>query len=115
QPDILITDIKMPFMNGLELSSIVRKRLPNTKIVILSGYDDFEYARLSLRIGIEDYCLKPFAASDILRLLRSISAKIDQEAAAMAQVEQLKLSLSMKETMTQEKLLGNITGGLIAS
>ena len=45
KPDILITDIKMPFMDGLQLSKLVRKELPATKILILSGYDEFEYAK----------------------------------------------------------------------
>lgn len=75
KPDILITDIRMPFMNGLELSAIVRRMQPNIKIIILSGHDEFEYARQAIRIGVEEYCLKPFSAEDIIRLLRIISAK----------------------------------------
>jgi two-component system response regulator YesN len=75
KPDILITDIRMPFMNGLELSAIVRKMLPGIKIVILSGHDEFEYARQAIRIGVEEYCLKPFSAEDIIRVLKIISAR----------------------------------------
>ncbi|CAG5076204.1 Two-component system response regulator, transcriptional regulatory protein yesN [Thermobacillus xylanilyticus] len=75
KPDILITDIRMPFMNGLELSAIVRKMQPGIKIIILSGHDEFEYARQAIRIGVEDYCLKPVSAEDIIRVLRVISAK----------------------------------------
>ncbi len=82
QPDILITDIKMPFMNGLELSAVIRRILPQTKIIIISGHDDFDYARQAIRLGVEDYCLKPFGAADILRMLRLISMKIDKERAA---------------------------------
>lgn len=81
QPDILITDIKMPFMNGLELSAVVRRILPMTKIVIISGHDDFEYTRQAIRLGVEDYCLKPFGAADIIRLIRLIRSKIDKEQA----------------------------------
>ena len=75
KPDILITDIRMPFMNGLELSAIVRKMQPDIKIVILSGHDEFEYARQAIRIGVEEYCLKPFSAEEIIRMLKVISAK----------------------------------------
>ncbi|MFD2877264.1 response regulator [Paenibacillus rhizoplanae] len=50
-PDILITDIKMPFMNGLELTSVVRQKFPQIKIIILSGHDDFQYAQKALRLG----------------------------------------------------------------
>ncbi|OUM97210.1 MAG: hypothetical protein A9Z00_01925 [Thermobacillus sp. ZCTH02-B1] len=75
KPDILITDIRMPFMNGLELSAIVRKMLPGIKIIILSGHDEFEYARQAIRIGVEEYCLKPVSAEDIIRVLKIVSAK----------------------------------------
>ena len=53
RPDVLITDIKMPFMDGLALSNFVSRELPNTKIIIVSGYDDFEYARQAIRIAVE--------------------------------------------------------------
>lgn len=79
RPDILITDIKMPFMNGLELSTVVRKLLPGTKIVILSGHDDFAFAKQAIRIGVEDYCLKPIGSEDLLRVLHLISRKLDKE------------------------------------
>lgn len=59
RPDVLITDIKMPFMDGLSLSRIVREEFPKTKILIISGYDDFEYAREAISIGVDQYILKP--------------------------------------------------------
>src|ERR1044071_10393733 len=57
QPDVLITDIKMPFMDGLQLSKIVRERMPWIKIIILSGHDEFEYAQKAIGLGITDYLL----------------------------------------------------------
>ena len=59
QPDVLITDIKMPFMDGLQLTKIVRERMPWVKIVILSGHDEFEYAQEAIKLGVTDYLLKP--------------------------------------------------------
>lgn len=79
EPDILITDIKMPFMNGLELTSVVRQRFPDIKIIILSGHDDFHYAQTALRLGVEDYCLKPVSAAELIQMLRIVSARIDEE------------------------------------
>ena len=58
-PDIVITDICMPFMDGLELSRLVKKELPQTKILILSGHEEFEYAKDAIQIGVEEYLLKP--------------------------------------------------------
>lgn len=115
KPDILITDIKMPFMNGLELSAIVRKRFPDTKIVLLSGHDEFEYARQALRLGVEDYCLKPLGSADILKLLREVSGKIDREAEQKRAIDQLAQSLTDKEQTSREQLIAQLCGGFIAS
>ena len=66
KPDILITDIRMPFMDGLELSRMVKAELPDIKIVILSGYDDFEYAKQAIKIGVAEYLLKPVSFKPVL-------------------------------------------------
>ena len=59
RPDVLITDVRMPFMDGLDLSRLVLREFPEMKIVIISGYDDFEYARQAIDIGVERFLLKP--------------------------------------------------------
>lgn len=59
KPDVLITDIRMPFVDGLSLSRLVLQEFPQMKIIILSGYDDFEYAQQAISIGVERYLLKP--------------------------------------------------------
>lgn len=79
QPDILITDIKMPFMDGLELSRLVKQELPDIKILILSGYDEFEYAKEAIRIGVAEYLLKPVSSNKLLEVLRSVTSAIVQE------------------------------------
>lgn len=84
KPDVLITDIKMPFMDGLALSHIVAKELPNTKIIIISGYDDFEYARQAIEIGVEQYLLKPITRSNLQKVLQQVSEKIESEKAETA-------------------------------
>ena len=78
-PDVLITDIKMPFMDGLSLSKLVLKEFPNTKIIIMSGYDDFEYARQAIEIGVEQYLLKPITKANLMNVLREVKEKIEQE------------------------------------
>lgn len=79
RPDVLITDIKMPFMDGLALSSIVSRELPNTKIIILSGYSDFEYARQAINLQVDQYLLKPITKAAILKALESTGQKIREE------------------------------------
>jgi two-component system response regulator YesN len=102
QPDILITDIKMPFLNGLDLSKIVKEKFPNTKIVILSGHDEFEYAREALRLSVDEYCLKPLSSKDLLEVLHRVAAKLNEQ--------QLQQSSKMgKDNFLNELCLGTLT------
>lgn len=79
KPDILLTDIKMPFMDGLELSAAVKKKLPDIKIIVLSGYNDFEFAQKGIEIGITNYLLKPISAGELLKAVGEVAVKIEKE------------------------------------
>lgn len=79
RPDVLITDIKMPFMDGLSLSRIVHQEFPDMKIIIISGYDDFEYARQAISVGVEQYLLKPITRANLQKVLTELKAKIESE------------------------------------
>ena len=78
KPDLLITDIKMPFMDGLSLSEIVKEEFPKIKIIIISGYDDFEYARQAIKAGVDQYLLKPITRTTLRGVLLEIKEKIEQ-------------------------------------
>ncbi|RSJ44052.1 putative response regulatory protein [Streptococcus gordonii] len=77
--DILLTDINMPQMNGLELSKLVRDQAPKCHIVFLTGYDDFDYARTAIKLGADDYLLKPFSKDDVEEMLAKVQTKLDKE------------------------------------
>lgn len=79
KPDILITDIRMPFMDGLELCKLVKKELPNIKILILSGYDEFDYAKEAICLGVTEYLLKPISSGKLLEALNGVSESIRRE------------------------------------
>ena len=79
KPDLLITDIKMPFMDGLTLCRLVKKELPDIRIVILSGYDDFNYAKQAINIGVEDYLLKPITKNALIERLSEIRSRYEHE------------------------------------
>lgn len=79
KPDILITDIRMPFMDGLELCKLVKKELSNIKILILSGYDEFDYAKEAIRLGVTEYLLKPISSGKLLEALNGVSESIRRE------------------------------------
>ena len=79
KPDILITDIKMPFMDGLELSRRLREELPELKVLILSGYDSFSYARQAIQVGVAEYLLKPVTAGRLLESLLEVKRSLEEE------------------------------------
>ena len=79
KPDILITDIRMPFMDGLELSRLVKKELPDIKILVLSGYNEFEYAKEAINIGIAEYLLKPVTGAKLLEAVKKMAKTIEEE------------------------------------
>lgn len=88
KPDILITDIRMPFMDGLELSGLVRKELPDTKIIILSGYSEFDYAKQAINLGVANYLLKPISGEKLLEAVKQVADIIREERAQALLVEQ---------------------------
>ena len=79
RPDILITDIRMPFMDGLELAKLVKKELPDIRIIVLSGYDDFNYAKQAISIGVEEYMLKPVSGDTLINELQKVAEVITKE------------------------------------
>ncbi len=108
KPDVLITDIKMPFMDGLALAQIVVKELPNTKIIIMSGYDDFEYARRAIEIGVEQYLLKPITRSSLQKVLQSVSEKIESEKEQTADLRKFQEEYQEYEQLARRHFFENV-------
>lgn len=73
--DVVITDIKMPQMDGLELAGYVHQNFPDTRIILLTGYDEFDYARAAVRAGVTDYLLKPLKDMELYNVLNGIAQK----------------------------------------
>ncbi|WP_026675199.1 response regulator transcription factor [Alkalihalobacterium bogoriense] len=111
QPDIVITDIKMPFMDGLEMCRVLRKKMPQIKIVILSGHDEFEYAREAMRIDINEYCLKPISADELLQILTRVSLQIEYERRERQKLIELESQANQSITMKREKFLLELCEG----
>ena len=79
QPDVVMTDIRMPYMDGLELCGQIREKYPATKLVLFTGFDDFEYAKEAVHLEIEEYILKPLNAAEITKVFEDLKKKLDQE------------------------------------
>ncbi|MGB8451416.1 MAG: response regulator [Anaerocolumna sp.] len=101
KPDIVITDIRMPFMDGLELSRLIKKEMPKVKIIILSGYGEFEYAKEAINIGITEYLLKPINGASLLVSVKKIGEIILKEQEEKANYE--KYLKDMNESDIEEK------------
>ena len=114
KPDVLITDIKMPFMDGLQLSKIVRERMPQTKIVILSGHDEFEYAQEAIKLGITEYLLKPVTVQDIRHVLQRVASTMDREGKELAELQKLKNQVQENRAALTERLLLKLLVGAIS-
>ena len=111
KPDILITDIRMPFMDGLTLSRIVKKNLPWIKIIILSGHDEFKYAKEAIGVGVEEYLLKPVSSQDMLKTLDRIAKRIDEEKEKLENIEKLKAQVSSSADILRDRWLSDFLNG----
>ena len=113
KPDILLTDIRMPFMDGLALADIVKKNMPWVRIIILSGHDEFEYAKKAITLGVSAYLLKPISPDELLKTLDEVAAEINEERLRQQSLEKLQRQLESSATARSERLLEDlITGAL---
>jgi two-component system, response regulator YesN len=114
QPDVLITDIKMPFMDGLQLSKIVRERMPWVKIIILSGHDEFEYAQKAVSLGITDYLLKPVTVQKLQTVLEKLTVQLDRERKEQDNLKKLQEQMEDNRAMLRERLLFKLVVGAVS-
>ena len=101
KPDIVITDIRMPFMDGLELSRLIKKEFPWMEIVILTGFEEFEYAKEAISLGVARYLLKPISGDELLKEISGISDKIAEKKKEREIRE--KYALEMEENVQKEQ------------
>lgn len=111
RPDVLITDIKMPFMDGLSLSKIVSEEFPRTKIVIISGYDDFEYARKAIEVGVDQYLLKPITRLTLKKTLLELKEKIEQDMVQNDYQTQFQNDMHVYEQFSRRRFMERLLGG----
>ena len=78
KPDIIMTDIKMPFMDGLELGEKIKDIMPWIKVIIFSGSDELEYAHKAIKINAYEYVLKPIDSTELIEVLKNLKIKMDE-------------------------------------
>ncbi|MZQ86682.1 response regulator [Paenibacillus sp. 5J-6] len=115
QPDIVITDIYMPVMNGIDMIERLREEGFQGKIIILSGYSDFEFARQALRFQVSDYVSKPISLQTLNSVLSKVIEELtDEEEQRMKQVD-LEQKLSMYEPFVQREWVQSAVAGTLGS
>lgn len=111
QPDILITDIRMPFMDGLELARLVRKDMPRIRIIILSGYNDFDYAKTAIGLGVTDYLLKPVSAAQLLEAISRVTDQLEKEREQEEVLLMYRREMEENLALEQNKLFQSMVNG----
>lgn len=117
-PDVIITDIYMPFVDGLELSEYVAKNKPACKVIILTGYDEFDYAQKALKLQVQDYILKPITAKEVEKILCKVKEDLDSEKSKDYEIERMEKLLLESRPLIRERflnrlLIGDMTAGEI--
>lgn len=111
EPSLLITDICMPVMDGLELAAYVREHFPSMKVIILSGYDEFAYAKRALQYGVSEYILKPITSIELKEELEKIRTQLDKENRSRTQIEKLQQDYEKNRPLLRERLLNQLLEG----
>ncbi len=107
-PDIVITDIKMPFMDGIELCRILRAQMPWIGIIVLSGYDEFEYARQCIQLGVREYLVKPINSENLREVLDKVSKQLSDERKAIEHAASLRSRIGSDEQLVKAKLIASL-------
>ena len=113
QPDVVMTDIKMPYMDGLTLSRKLKELYRTVKIIIFSGFDEFEYAKEAIQIEVEEYILKPIDAGNLKEVFGRIREKIDREMDEKRNVDKLREYYMESLPILQENFYTSLIDGRI--
>ena len=115
EPDVILTDIRMPYMDGLSLAERVRQRYPSIKIVIFSGYDEFEYAKQAIKLNVTEYILKPVNVEELTAILKRIKSNLDEEIEQKRNVSLLRENYRRNLPILREQFLNELVGGTASS
>lgn len=110
-PHILLTDIKMDGLNGIELLIAVREKYPDIRVVLLSEYNEFEYARVAVKKGVVDYLLKPIEEKELTALVQRTLKVIEQEQSNRARDRKIMAQLEHSLPLLQEKFIKDLISG----
>lgn len=108
RPDMVLTDIRMPFMDGLQLCAKLHEALPGTMIAILSGHDEFAYAQEALKLGVREYLQKPVPPEQLVAAVRRLERQVDAARVRKYQVDRMRSQLDQAMPLMRQKLLNQL-------
>ena len=111
EPDVVLTDIRMPYMDGLVLTEKIRQKYPSIKVLIFSGYDDFEYAKRAIKLNVTEYILKPVNVEELTLILKRIKHNLDEEIEQKRNVNLLRESYKNSLPIIREHFLNDVVQG----
>ncbi|WP_235561108.1 response regulator [Bacillus sp. FJAT-28004] len=113
RPDLVISDICMPFMDGIELTQYIQMKYPYIKVIILTGHDEFDYAQKALRLNVYDFIIKPITAFELRGLLDKVRSDMDKEAEHRENLTRLKMQLQQSLPLLRERFLEQMVSGTL--
>ncbi|MFD0692948.1 response regulator [Paenibacillus sp. GCM10027628] len=113
RPDLVLSDICMPFMDGIELTRYIQMKYPYIKVIIITGHDEFDYAQRALRLKVYDFIVKPITAQELRGLLDKVRADMDMEAEHRENLTHLKSQLQQSLPLLRERFLEQLVSGTL--
>ena len=110
-PDLLLTDICMPYVDGIALARYVHEHHPDTRTVIISGYDEFEYAKQAVRYQVMEYILKPITPTELMEVLRRVKESLDEKSARSKTLRKLRGAYVSNRPFLQGRFLNSLLRG----
>lgn len=111
EPDMVMTDIKMPYMDGLTLAQRIRQQRMDIEIVMFSGFDEFEYAKQAIRLNVMEYILKPVNVEELTAILKKLKLKLDKKMADKRDVDLLRLNYQRMMPVLKEHFFTDLIHG----
>lgn len=108
EPDVVFTDIRMPYMDGLTLTERIRQSRPSVKVLIFSGFDDFEYAQQAIKLNVTEYILKPVNVEELTAILKRIRENLDREIEQRRDITRLRESYLSSLPILREHFLNSL-------
>jgi len=112
-PDLVITDICMPFISGLQLAGLIAEAGHGTRVIILTGYDDFDYARSAISHQVSDYILKPVTSKEFAEVLANSKKVLDEQAERRNQISSAQRMLYIVSPLVRDQIMNRLVQGTV--